>query len=122
MNRYAKSRDKNHSEVADYLRRVGVDVAEIFDPVDLLCYWRGFMGLVEVKQPGSRATYTRTQLRFMALTMMPVFIAKTGEDAFEFMQTGKGLTPKQKSALASFLTREKANKWHPAAVERVLNV
>lgn len=121
MNRYAKSRDTNHKDVADYLRKVGVDVTEIFDPLDLLCHWRGFTALVEVKKPGSRATYTRTQLRYIALTPIPVFIAKTGKEAFEFMQTRKGLTPRQQDAIAAFLTRETASKWHPAAIERLLN-
>lgn len=122
MSYYKIKRDANHKVVADYLTRFGVEVVEIFDPVDLLCHRQHMTALIEIKKPDSNAIYTRKQIEFIANTRMSIAIVETGEEAFEFMKTGIGLNQKQKDALAGFLTRDLRSKWHHQLIERVLNV
>lgn len=114
------SLDANHKEICSALRARGVEVVEIMQPVDAVCCWRGFVGFVEIKVPGSRANYTRPQLEFIAGTRAPVCIAKDAEGAMRFLETGEGLTRRQKDALAAFLAAAPGKLFHPAAIERVL--
>lgn len=122
MNWTKIKRDTNHKAVADYLRGAGVEVREIFDPVDLLCCRHSFVGLIEVKLPGSRTKYTRKQLQFIADTRMPVCIAKSGEEAYEFMRTGNGLSRAQKVSLRLLLDRNVRELYQPSVVESALAV
>lgn len=118
-NKYRGKRDANHKAVADHLRAYGVEVNEVLDPLDLLCEYKGFVGFCEVKVNG-KSTYTRTQLDFIANTKIPVAIVKDGGEAMRFLKTKQGLAQKQKDALAGFLAITEGNKWHNAAIERVL--
>lgn len=103
--RYAK-RDNNHKAVADYLSAHGVEVIEIFNPLDLLCQYRGFVGFVEVKMDDKKELCTRKQLKFIAETRIPVAFAKSGEDALNFLQTRSGLTERQKNGITAMLRRD----------------
>lgn len=123
MTQYRRQRDANHKPIADELTKRGVDVDDlsaIGKFPDLLCRYRKFGGFIEIKIPGSRTTYQRLQLKWISETTWPVAIVTNAEDAMRFLETGEGLTRKQKDALAAFLVQDKADKWHPAAIERVL--
>lgn len=125
MSRYNHStghRDKNHAEVRDHLRKHGVEVVEIFDPLDLLCFYRGLTALVEVKPKRRDATYTRRQMKFIAETNIPVTIAKDGEAAMEFLQTKKGLTAAQKRSLTFLLLSDPSKTFRPVAIEKALAI
>lgn len=117
---YKRHLDTNHKTVVTHLRGHGVEVIEILDPLDLLCHFQHFTGLIEVKKPNSSAVYTRRQIEFIANTRMPVAIVKQADEAFEFMKTGLGLSQKQKDALAGFLLRDSRGQWHHQLIERIL--
>lgn len=114
--------DTNHREIARELTGRGVEVVEVFQPLDLLCFWRGFIGWIEVKLPNSRAVYTRPQIKFIANTRMPVTIAQTAQDAWNFLTSGEGLSQRQKDSLAAFLVQDDRKQWHREIIERALNV
>lgn len=115
-------RDRNHCEVLKDLRSYGVYVVETFDPLDLLCYYRGFTAWVEVKTEARNTTYTRKQIEFISTCPMPVCIAKSGKQAFDFIRGQIGLTQSQKDALGVFLMRNAEAKFHPAAIESALSI
>lgn len=68
LNRYAKRRDANESEIVEALEKVGATVERLDTPADLLVGWHGPRHLhrrnylIEVKMPGARLT--RAQERF----------------------------------------------------------
>jgi len=64
LNRYAKKRDKNESQIVYALRLRGADVEKLDTPVDLLIGYRGVTVLAEIKAP--RTEPTKTQLAWLS--------------------------------------------------------
>lgn len=111
--------DANHAGIVRELRRRGVEVVELFEPVDLFCRIGAAWAFCEIKVPGSRAAFTRAQLTWIAATRMPVIVATDADQVIERLRGGGVVGQKQKDALAAFLLREPASvrQWHPAAVK-----
>lgn len=114
-------KDANHKEIADALRKQGVEVVEIMQPLDLLARYRGQTVFIEVKRPGSRAKWTRPQLQFIADTRFPVCVATDAAAAWQVMHTGCGaLMQLQKDRLAGFLLRNNERFFTPKEIADVL--
>jgi hypothetical protein len=123
MKRYTRQKtDANQTEIVEDIRRQGAKVEILGDPLDLLAWLpsSGKFGLIEVKIDGSKAVYTREQLMWIANTGLPVVIVKTSHQAMRFLETGEGVTQKQKDSLAAFLFRDKAKRFTPKIIEGVL--
>jgi hypothetical protein len=112
--------DANHKSVASHLRRIGYDVLELMQPLDLLVTKAGTACFVEIKVPGSRARYTRTQLQFVASTRFNVIVAYSGEDAANKLRERRYLTQPQKDRLAALLAIEPRDFYTPATVDELL--
>lgn len=54
-------KDANHKGIVQELERRGVEVAELMQPLDILAEYAGWTCFLEIKQPGSRAKFTRPQ-------------------------------------------------------------
>jgi hypothetical protein len=113
--KYGK-RDQNHTSLVRDLRSQGVEVREMMLPLDLLTYLHE-MVWVEVKMPGSRACYTRTQLQFCADTRMPILIAKDATEAINALKQRAYLSQKQKDNIAGMLIRSAKDKFTPNEVD-----
>lgn len=120
MRYHPTKQDSNHRPIVQELEARGIEVVEVFEPLDLLVFKNGFTGWIEVKVPKSRAVYTRKQIKFIAETRMPVCIAQNAPDALEFVKTGQGLTNGQKDALTQFLMRDDRKIFHREIIERTL--
>jgi hypothetical protein len=110
-------RDKNHSSITDELRRQGVEVIDILQPLDTLCRLHDFVAFIEFKVPGSDACYTRKQLQFIAGTQMPVAVATDATQAMRFLKTQEGLTQANKDRLAGHLLKTTKQKFTPKEIE-----
>jgi len=125
MSKYRKVRDKrdgNHSQIVAFLKSHGIEVIETERPLDILIRRNdGICGFAEIKTEARNATIYRSQIEFMSDARIPVAIVKCEGDALIFAESMQGLSQRQKDALGVFLTQDKANKWHPAAIERVLS-
>lgn len=113
--------DANHRAVVADLKKMGVKVQEILEPVDLFCaVGSTCWAFVELKIAGSRATFTRKQLQWMSETPMRVLIAYSADDVQEKLLNEKYLTQRQKDGIAALLAREDRDQFHPAAIRRAL--
>jgi len=123
MHRFIKQiRDRNHKQVVEHLEAHGIEVIETFHPLDIVVFNPKLgAGWIEIKTTARDAGIRRNQIKFMAETRMPVFFAKTPEEALRFARTLDGLTASQKTNLAVFLRSATRDKYHPAVVERVLS-
>jgi|GEM_PF-5671904 len=122
MHRFIKQiRDRNHKQVVEHLEAHGIEVIETFHPLDILVHSKFGTGWIEIKTTARDAGIRRNQIKFMAETRMPVFFAKTPEEALWFARTLDGLTASQKTNLAVFLCTATKDKYGPAVVERVLS-
>ncbi len=125
MSKYWRNdtKDKNHNEIVDELRKSGFEVIETERPVDILIYKNKWSGWIEIKFPSRSDTkIRRSQVIHMATTRMPVAFATTPQEAFEFGRTGIGLSNKQKDALAGLLVRSKAKNFTPRMIDDVLGI
>lgn len=113
--------DKNHRPIMKELQQQGIEVVEVFKPLDMLVFRQGFTGWVEVKKPNSSSVFTRPQIVFMAATRMPVVIAHEAMDVIAFIKAGVGLSQRQKDALAAFLLKDDRKQWHHQLIERILD-
>lgn len=124
--RFSKVRDQrdgNHAEIVEELRSRGLEVIETERPLDCLVFDNGWTGWMEIKTTARNAMIKRGQLEFIAATDMPVAIVKTAEQALRFIKDRRGYTPTQKAVISGLLVRNPGVKqWHPAAIERVLNI
>ena len=59
LNKYAKRRDKNESQIVYALRLRGADVDLLDRPVDLLIGYQGVTVLAEIKAPRTEPTPTQ---------------------------------------------------------------
>lgn len=114
-------KDANHDAICEELRRQGVDIVELFDPVDAVARLGDFVAFLELKIEGHESRFTRPQLHFIANTKWPIAIIKNATEGLEVMRTRATLTQNQKDALAGFLTRDKGKVWWPSKIERILN-
>lgn len=116
--------DANHKEVICDLRKQGVEVVEIFEPVDTVLKLGDHVCFCEIKIEGSDGQFSRKQLEFMAVTRMPVIIARNAAEAMRLLTARESLSPQQKDALAAFLAREKptVKLWRPGTIKKVLAV
>ena len=105
---FAKRQDKNHNAVRDYLRKHGVEVIEIFNPLDLLVYHQGFTALVEVKdETDNKQVYTDVQIKFISEHRLPIIFATGEEQSLNAIKQRQIVTERQKQALAGMLLRNK---------------
>jgi hypothetical protein len=123
MKNYRKAKvDANQKTIVDDLRKQGVRVEILGDPVDLFVWLPKYSwGFMEVKIIGSQAKYTRSQLLWMANTAFPVAIAHTTDEAMDFVRTGCGLSLPQKNALSAFTMRNSDKFYTPKEIYGVLN-
>lgn len=114
--------DRNAAGIIAEIRKRGVEVEEIFQPLDLLAWLPNkFWGLVEIKMPGSQAKWTRKQIEFISRTRLPVTIVTNADEAMLFLKTGEGLTQAGKDSLAAFLIKNSEKKFFtPAEIQKVL--
>lgn len=78
MRRAAKV-DATQQAIVDALRRCGVAVAVLGQPLDLLVCCKGITSLVECKSPGG--TFTKAQAEFMSIWPGTVHVVRTPEEA-----------------------------------------
>jgi hypothetical protein len=88
--RRAANVDKNQAAVIDALKRVGVSVEIIKQPVDLLLCCRGETSLMEVKNPDRTSAdpdsrLTKAQVEFIARWPGKIHIARTPEEAVKMV-------------------------------------
>lgn len=114
--------DNNHASLCGDLRKQGVEVVEILEPVDTILMLNGFVMFCEIKTEDGRTPYRRSQLKFLSETKFPAVIAKTATEALTALKTRKGLSQGQKDALAGFLVRREAKQFSPEQVEKVLAI
>lgn len=114
-------RDANHKEIVDFIEAHGFEVIQTFQPLDCLVYGKAGAGWIEIKTEKRNTAIQVSQIRFMAITRMPVAFVKTGVEALEFAKTLNGITSRQKDNLAVFLRDATRKQYHPAVVERVLS-
>ncbi len=125
--RFRNRRDANHADVQKHLEDNGcevIDMSAVGRLVDLLVYYppKNFTCFIEIKVPGSRASFEKPQLKWISQTQWPVAIAKDKEAALDFVFTGKGrLTDSEKHRLGVLAATTVAEQVRPDAVERVLN-
>ena len=79
--RQAAKIDANQAEVVKALRRCGVSVRIIKQPVDLLLCHRGITSLMEVKNSDGRDQLTKEQIYFIAIWPGKVHVIHTPEEA-----------------------------------------
>ena len=79
--RYAKKVDATQSAIVDALRKAGVQVWIIGQPVDLLYRWQGKWGLLECKPVKRNRNDQEKQDRFLASTGTPK--VRTAESALQ---------------------------------------
>ena len=77
--RRALRTDDNQVEIIRALRKCGVAVEVIGQPVDLLCCVRGVLHLVEVKAQGG--SLTKAQVEFIARWPSQIHIVRSPEEA-----------------------------------------
>ena len=81
LNRYAKRRDDNEAEIVLALRKAGVRVFYLDQPVDLLIAHQGEFKFLEVKSD-SKEHFTEAQAAFFEDTQgYPRYRVETPEDA-----------------------------------------
>jgi hypothetical protein len=81
MRRAAKT-DATQAAIVDALRRVGVAVEYIKEPVDLLCCdQRGNLYLLEVKNKAGKNQLTKKQAEFLSRWPGQVYLVRTPEEA-----------------------------------------
>ena len=65
--RYGRKRDANQSEIVAALRKMGIEVFEVEEPMDLLC-WDGLLYRpVEVKTEKGRLTPQQRRIPFLEI-------------------------------------------------------
>ena len=79
--RNAAKIDDNQPAIVEALRRCGVSVENIKQPVDLLCWCRGETFLLEVKNSFGKNTLTKEQVEFIARWPGKVHVVRTPEEA-----------------------------------------
>ena len=77
--------DRNQGEIVKALRKAGVYV-EITSQLgkgfpDLVCSYRGYVTLLEVKQPGKKLTPAQVQWHANWDSFCPVFVVESIDDA-----------------------------------------
>lgn len=96
-------RDANQAAIVTECRQRGIEVIEIGMPVDLIVVRGRFVGFVEIKVPGNKASIQQSQVAFMAMTAAPVAFAESADDILRFINTGIGISQSQKNTLAGLL-------------------
>lgn len=120
VRKYARKQDRNHTAVKLFLEAKGVEVIETLKPLDLLCFYKGYMSFIEIKMadPGSR--YTKVQLMFIALTRFPVAIAFDEAGAFEALKRMLALSQVQKNRIAAMIAQNDKPLYTPLDVKKAL--
>lgn len=123
-NRYAVRKDANHNPIVEHLERNGVEVldcAAIGNVPDILVYYNGRSGWIEIKVEGSRARFEKPQLKWIAATRFPVRIVTNKDDALVFAQTHAGqLTESQKYRLGVLVAQTTADQVSVSEVDKII--
>ena len=78
--------DNNQADIVKALRKVGVEVHIIDEPVDLLCGYRGRWSVMDVKNlEGRGRKKTPAQDKFFECPKGPASIVTTPEEAIDFV-------------------------------------
>ncbi len=77
---YAKKVDLNQAEIVDALRKAGISVEIIGEPLDLLCGHNATNVLLEIKRPGQKPR-TKKQKAFFKNWKGQARIVETAEEA-----------------------------------------
>ena len=91
LNRYAKRRDHNESDIIRALESAGCQVWPLDQPLDLLVFnpRTGYL-LVEVKNPDGFNRLTKKQKQFRAEWRGPWFVVRSVDEALELVLQEKG--------------------------------
>jgi hypothetical protein len=124
---YLKTRtDANQKAIVRWLRVHGCEVRDMARVgggySDTLVWRQGTVAWVEIKVPGSRACFYRSQLEFMSSTKMNVIIATSPEQALADLRNKTFLTQMQKDGLAGMLafTDKTKRKFTPTEVNQAI--
>lgn len=88
LNRYAKRRDENESELFTLARQIGALVIPLDKPLDALVGWRGGWYPTEVKRPeveGHKHEFKPEQVIFMNNAKncrLPVWVWRSADDVY----------------------------------------
>jgi hypothetical protein len=121
MGYHKNKRDRNHSEIAEYLVRHGCEVLHAMQPLDLLVNRQGTVAWCEIKMPGSQACYTRKQLEYISGTRFNVVIATDSAEALMSLREKRWISQMQKDALAAMLMFTDKAKFTPAEVAQAIH-
>lgn len=75
--------DANQQEIVDGLRKLGISVEIIEEPLDCLIWHRGEYALLEIKTPGGRLT--KAQVEFIQRWPGRIHIAESLTEAIELI-------------------------------------
>lgn len=123
--RFAQKRDGNHADVVEYLEAHGceaLDLSAFGGAPDLLVrYGTEVPAFIEIKIPGPKANYTRTQLQFIRdKRRFDVAIVTSKESALDAIKNRLFLTTVQRDRIAGLLLRSDKKLFTPAQVREAL--
>ena len=75
--------DANQGEIVAGLRKLGISIEIIEEPLDCLGWWRGEYFLLEIKTPGGRLT--KAQVEFINRWPGRIHIAESLQEAIELI-------------------------------------
>lgn len=117
---YRKKNDRNHTAIKQYLEAHGVEVIETLKPLDLLCYYKGYICFLEVKMAESGSRYTKVQLGFIAQTKFPVAFVYSESEAFDTMKRQLCLSNAQKQRLTAMMLKTDKPLYTPKDIKTAL--
>ena len=124
MSKYHHTKlDANHLAIADHLREQGIEVENMAGSgrvPDMVCYHDGAMCWLEVKVDVASSRWTQKQLWFIAQTKMPVAVAKTKEQALEYVTKRRYVTQKQKDTIAVLLMKYPKDLYQAKDIDKIL--
>lgn len=124
--RRAQKKDANHAAICKHLRENHIWVEELDGAgrvTDTVLCNRDFeTGFMEIKDDRQGTNFTRMQLSFIAACKPPVQICRTKETALAFAEKPfeRGLSQKQKDALAGLLIRNTSKLIASSVVEKLI--
>lgn len=103
------------------VEKQGVEVVTILEPVDTLMRLGDYLSLCEIKVEGHGGKFKRSQLKFIASSKMPLFIARNAPEALHKLKTRESIGQKQRDAIAGLLLRDDADEFRPGPIHRILD-
>lgn len=119
------SKDANHDEIVDALRKHGVDVIDLAgmgDGVsDIITHYRGKTVFIEIKC-GPKAELKKKQVRFLAMWSGYSGIARNVDEALALATDpiNSALSDSEKNIFAQYYATMTAKKVHLATIDKLL--